>query len=74
MSELRLRYEMDASPRASQFVTKLEEAGFAVWPGGKVPPGKSFEQAVREALAETSRIVVRWAEVSTRKKTSRIVG
>ena len=64
MCDIFISYKREDRPRAKQLAAKLEEEGFSVWWDRNIPPGKSFDQVIQEALDEASCVVVLWSKLS----------
>lgn len=60
MSHVLLSYARQDAERAGRVAQALENAGLDVWWDRSVPPGKSFDQVIEEALADSHAVVVLW--------------
>jgi len=50
MSDIFISYKREDRPRAREIANKFKEHGFSVWWDRKIPPGKTFDQVIQEAL------------------------
>lgn len=64
MSDIFISYKRDDRPRAKLVARKLEEQGFSVWWDRNIPPGKSFDRVIQEALDQAQCVLVLWSEAS----------
>ena len=46
----------------------LEQAGWSVWWDREIPPGRSFDEVIEEALSQARCVVVIWSEASVRSE------
>jgi len=64
MSDIFISYSKSDRNRARTLAEALEKKGWSVWWDRKIPPGKSFDQVIEEALNETKCVVVLWSKES----------
>lgn len=64
MSDIFISYKREDRPRARQIARGLEQQGFSVWWDRNIPPGKSFDRVIQEALDQATCVVVLWSEAS----------
>lgn len=61
MSQIFISYKSTDKERVRPIVELLEGEGWAVWWDRKIPPGKTFDQVIEEALDAASCLVVVWS-------------
>jgi hypothetical protein len=61
MSHVFLSYAREDLEVAKRLARALEAQGFAVWWDRTIPPGKTFDQVIEEALADAEKVVVLWS-------------
>ncbi len=66
MSDIFISYKREDRPRAREVAKKFREHGFSVWWDRKIPPGKTFDQAIQEALDRAACVIVLWSERSVK--------
>lgn len=66
MSNIFISYKREDKPRAKKIARALQNLGYSVWWDRKIPPGKSFDRVIQEALDQASCVVVLWSEASIR--------
>lgn len=66
MSDVFISYSRDDRDRAETFADAIRRRGFTVWWDRKIPPGKTFDEVIQEALTETHCVVVLWSESSVK--------
>lgn len=59
-----LSYAAEDRPRTRRLVEALESRGWRVWWDRTIPPGKTFDTVIEEALAKASCVVVLWSKTS----------
>lgn len=64
MSDIFISYSRADRDRAQRLARALGELGFQVWWDRKIPPGKTFDQVIQEALDASDCVVVLWSETS----------
>jgi len=65
MSEIFISYSRQDRARAKQLAHALEDEGFRIWWDRKIPPGRSFDEVIEEALDRAQCVIVLWSRVST---------
>ena len=68
MADLFISYARSDRPRAEQLAHALERAGWSVWWDREIPPGRSFDEVIEEALALARCVIVLWSEASVRSE------
>ncbi len=64
MSDVFLSYARGNAESAEVLARALERAGFSVWWDRKILAGKSYDQVIRQALAEAGCVIVLWSKES----------
>lgn len=64
MSDIFVSYKSEDRPRAKIIAEALEQQGYSVWWDRIIPPGKTFDQVIEEALNSTKCIIVLWSNES----------
>ena len=64
MTDVFLSYSREDEKDAARFAKVLTDAGLSVWWDRKIPPGKTWDQVIGEALANAKCVVVLWSETS----------
>ena len=62
MDEVFISYRRSDEHHASQLAKALEDQGLSVWWDKEIPPGKSFDQVIEEALDAAKCVVVLWSK------------
>jgi hypothetical protein len=68
MAEIFVSYARADRPRAAQLARSLERAGWSVWWDREIPPGRSFDEVIEEALTAARCVVVLWSAASVRSE------
>jgi hypothetical protein len=68
MAQIFVSYARADRPRAEQLARALESAGWSVWWDREIPPGRSFDEVIEEALIAARCVVVLWSEASVRSE------
>lgn len=68
MADLFISYARADRPRAEQLAHALEHAGWSVWWDREIPPGRSFDEVIEEALSLARCVIVLWSEASVRSE------
>jgi hypothetical protein len=61
MSEIFISYASEDRPRAKIIAEALEHQGYSVWWDVVIPPGKTFDEVIKEELYSTKCIIVLWS-------------
>ncbi|MHA1410933.1 MAG: toll/interleukin-1 receptor domain-containing protein [Candidatus Odinarchaeia archaeon] len=64
MSEIFISYDSEDRPRAKIIAEALEHQGYSVWWDVIIPPGKTFDEVIKEELDSTKCIIVLWSRKS----------
>jgi hypothetical protein len=64
MSEIFISYASKDKSRAKIFAEALEHQGFSVWWDVIIPPGKTFDDVIKEELDSAKCIIVLWSRKS----------
>jgi len=67
MADIFIGYAKEDKSRAEQLAQILEAQGWSVWWDVYIPPGKTFDEVIAEALADARCIVVLWSKASITK-------
>jgi hypothetical protein len=57
-------YARDDKAKARIIAEALQQRGWSVWWDRNIPPGKSFDQVIEEALASAKCVIVLWSRAS----------
>lgn len=68
MADIFISYARADRPRAEQLAHALERTGWSVWWDREIPPGRSFDEVIEEALSLARCVVVLWSEDSVRSE------
>ena len=68
MADIFISYARADRPRAETLAAALEQAGWSVWWDREIPPGRSFDEVIEEALSQARCVVVIWSEASVRSE------
>lgn len=63
-SDIFVSYARDDTAKAKILAEALQKRGWSVWWDRNIPPGKSFDQVIEEALAAAKCVVVLWSRTS----------
>lgn len=66
MSEIFLSYKSEEEARAKIIVEALEQHGYSVWWDRIIPPGKTYDQVIEEALDAAKCVIVLWSKESVK--------
>lgn len=72
MSHVFLSYARADRERARQLAEALETEGFDVWWDREVPPGKTFDQVIEQALERADKVVVLWSRRAVKSNWVRV--
>lgn len=64
MSDIFISYSSADRERILPIVTLLEQQGWSVWWDRKIPPGRTFDDVIEEAINAAKCIIVVWSEKS----------
>jgi hypothetical protein len=64
MSDIFISYTSADRPRAQVLAEALEEHGWSVWWDRTIPPGKTFDEVIEEALDASSCVIVVWSQTA----------
>jgi hypothetical protein len=63
-----ISYAKGDRPRAAELASALEVNGWSVWWDRDIPPGRTFDEVIEEALAHTRSVVVLWSAESVKSR------
>lgn len=66
MSNIFLSYKSEDRARAKIIAEALERQGYSVWWDRIIPPGKTFDQVIEEALDASKCVIVLWSTESVK--------
>ena len=61
MSDIFISYAREDRSRAQELAAVLEGQGWSVWWDRSIPPGRSFDQVIEEALVGAKCVLVLWS-------------
>lgn len=64
MGDIFVSYAREDHDKAKVLAESLGERGWTVWWDRKIPPGKSFDQVIKEALEGAKCVIVLWSQAS----------
>ena len=64
MTDIFISYAREDKPGAETLAKVLEEEGWTVWWDKTIPPGKTFDEVIEEAITAAKCVVVLWSEIS----------
>lgn len=64
MSDIFISYAREDEPRAARLAGILRNKGYSVWWDRKIPPGRSFDEVIEEALEAAACVLVLWSHDS----------
>jgi len=64
MADIFISYASEDRLRAEILAKALEEQGWSVWWDRIIPPGKTFDQVIQEAINAARCVVVLWSKIS----------
>ena len=64
MSDIFISYASEDRPRIIPLVRVLEAQGWSVWWDRQIPPGKTFDEVIEDALNAARCVIVVWTEES----------
>lgn len=66
MTDVFISYSRADRDRAQTVARALEKQGFTVWWDRKIPPGRTFDEVIQEALQRSSCVIVLWSTTSVK--------
>lgn len=72
MSDVFLSYANEDRVVAATLAGALQQRGLSIWWDHEIPPGRSFDEVIEEALGNASCVVVLWSQHSVRSRWVRI--
>jgi hypothetical protein len=67
-SDVFISYAKSDQPRAAQLASVLETQGLSVWWDRDIPPGRTYDDVIEEALTQARSVVVLWSEESVKSR------
>src|ERR1700745_722278 len=64
MTDIFISYASEDRPKAQVLADSLSTRGWSVWWDRKIPLGKSFDEIIEKALAESKSVIVLWSRNS----------
>jgi hypothetical protein len=64
MSDIFISYASEDRDRAEVLAAALEARGWSVWWDRTIPPGKTFDEVIEEALDASSCVIVLWSQAA----------
>ncbi|HET9384908.1 MAG TPA: TIR domain-containing protein [Gemmatimonadales bacterium] len=68
MAEIFISYARADRGRAETLAQALGQQGFSVWWDREIPPGRTFDEVIEEALADAKCVVVLWSRESVKSE------
>jgi hypothetical protein len=68
MADIFISYARADRPRAEELAHALERTGWSVWWDREIPPGRSFDEVIEEALTAARCVIVVWSDASVRSE------
>jgi hypothetical protein len=68
MAEIFISYARADRGRAETLAQALVQQGFSVWWDREIPPGRTFDEVIEEALADAKCVVVLWSRESVKSE------
>jgi TIR domain-containing protein len=63
-----ISYAKGDRPHAAELASALEVNGWSVWWDRDIPPGRTFDEVIEEALTQTRSVVVLWSAESVKSR------
>ena len=68
VSDVFISYAAGDEPRASELAAALETKGWTVWWDRHIPPGRTFDEVIEQALTQARCVVVLWSAESVKSR------
>src|SRR5574341_817303 len=68
MADIFLSYSSQDRERITPLIQSLEQRGWSVWWDRRIPPGKTYDQVIEQALDEARCVVVVWSQTSVQSE------
>jgi hypothetical protein len=68
MADIFLSYSSQDRERITPLIQSLEQQGWSVWWDRRIPPGKTYDQVIEQALDEARCVVVVWSQTSVQSE------
>jgi hypothetical protein len=68
MAEIFISYARADRERAEKLAQALGQHGFSVWWDREIPPGRTFDEVIEEALSDARCVVVLWSRESVKSE------
>jgi hypothetical protein len=68
MRDVFISYARDDRDHAARLASALEARGLSVWWDREIPPGRTFDEVIEEALTSARCVFVLWSESSVRSR------
>jgi tetratricopeptide (TPR) repeat protein len=68
MSDIFISYASNDRLKAASLADKLKGYGWSVWWDRTIPPGRTFDDVIEEALSEAKCVIVLWSDASVSSK------
>ena len=68
MSDIFISYSSEDRGKAKDIAEALKQQGFSVWWDRSIPPGKTFDTVIEEALDAAKCVIVLWSRTSVSSK------
>ena len=62
MADIFISYARADRPRAERLAQALERTGSSVWWDREIPPGRSFDEVIEEALSQARSVILIWSD------------
>src|SRR5687767_3696959 len=64
MSDVFISYAKEDRAKAAELAAAMESQGWTVWWDRQIPPGRTFDEVIEEALTTARCVIVLWSELS----------
>ena len=68
MSDIFISYSKEDRAKAKDIADALKQQGFSVWWDRSIPPGKTFDTVIEEALEAANCVIALWSKTSVSSK------